>query len=145
MEITRRSVLLDALEREEAVMASCSMNGMKLVPIRGYEEMFRGQREKCRLLREMIQALESEPVRREIANWQRDIMEGKGVDMTVLDQVPPIIAAPMASNSRPAPVPGATEEEKVAAPAAERDRLPDRHVSRVVAGLDDLRVLHGLD
>ena len=90
MEITRRSVLLDALEREEAVMASCSMNGMKLVPIRGYEEMFRGQREKCRLLREMIQALESEPVRREIANWQKDIMEGKGVDMTVLDQVPPV-------------------------------------------------------
>jgi hypothetical protein len=89
MEITRRSVLLDALEREEAVMASCSLNGMKLQPIRGYEEMFKGQREKCRLLREMIQALESEPVRREIANWQKEIMAGKQVDMTVLDKVPP--------------------------------------------------------
>ena len=28
--------------------------------------------------------------------------------------VPPMIAPPMASSSRPAPVPGATEEEKVA-------------------------------
>lgn len=90
MEITRRSVLLDALEREEAIMASCSVNGLKLVPIRGYEETFQGQREKCRLLREMIQALESESVRREIAKWQQDIMAGKGVDMTVLDRVPPI-------------------------------------------------------
>ena len=29
-------------------------------------------------------------------------------------EVPPMIAPPMASSSRPAPVPGATEEEKVA-------------------------------
>ena len=90
MEITRRSVLLDALEREEAIMASCSMNGMKLQPIRGYEAQFNAQLEKCRILRDMIQALESEPVRRELANWQREVMEGKPVDVRILDRVPPV-------------------------------------------------------
>ena len=89
-EITRRSVLLDALAREEAGMAACSRDGKKLEPMTGLEETFKEQAEKCRLLREMIQALESEPVRQSIANWQKDIMAGKGVDVTVLDRVPPI-------------------------------------------------------
>lgn len=89
MEITRRSVLLDALGREEAVMAACSRDGKKLEPMPGLQEMFEAQKERCRLLREMIQALESEPVRRSIASWQKEIMAGKGVDMTTLDRVPP--------------------------------------------------------
>lgn len=92
MEITRRSVLLAALEREEAEMAACSVDGKRLVPMRGLTEMFEEQKEKCRLLREMIQALESEPVRRSIANWQREVMQGRGVDVTVLDRVPPVSA-----------------------------------------------------
>lgn len=89
-EITRRSVLLDALGREEAAMAACSRDGKKLEPMIGLEETFKEQAEKCRLLREMIHALESEPVRRSIANWQQEIMDGKGVDVTILDKVPPI-------------------------------------------------------
>lgn len=89
-EITRRSVLLDALGREESAMAACSQDGKKLIPMRGLEEMFEIQSEKCRILREMIQALESEGVRRELAQWQRDVMAGKGVEMTTLDRVPPI-------------------------------------------------------
>ena len=89
-EITKRSVLLDALGREEATWASCSKNGMKLEPLRGFDEEFDQQREKCRILREMIQALESEPVRKAMANWQKELIEGKGPVMTALDQVPPI-------------------------------------------------------
>ena len=90
MEITRRSVLLDALGREESEMAACSRDGKKLEPMPGLKESFEAQKETCRLLREMIQALESEPVRRSIANWQQDIMAGKGVDITTLDRVPPM-------------------------------------------------------
>jgi len=30
---------------------------------------------KCRILREMLQALESEPVRAAMANWQQMVME----------------------------------------------------------------------
>ena len=89
-EVTRRSVLLEALEEQEARLAKCSVNGMKLIPLPGMQEVFREQFEKCRILRDMIQAMESEPVRTSIANWQKDVMEGKGVDVTVLDRVPPV-------------------------------------------------------
>lgn len=87
-EINERSVLIDALEREEAVMASCSKMGRKLEPIPGFEAEFFRQRKKCNILRNMIQAMQSEPVRATIANWQKDAMEGKKADVTVLDRVP---------------------------------------------------------
>ena len=90
MEITRRSVLLDALAREESVMAACSVDGKRLEPMPGLTEMFNAQGERCRLLREMIQAMETDGVRREMAKWQRDVMEGHGVEITTLDRVPPI-------------------------------------------------------
>ena len=90
MEITRRSVLLDALEREEAELARCSRDGKKLIPMPGLTEMFERQRQKCELLRDMIHALESEPVRRVMADWQKDVMDGKRVEVTLLDRVPPI-------------------------------------------------------
>ena len=44
----------------------------------GMEEIFAERREKCRLLQEMIQALESEPVRRSMAEWQQEIMKQGG-------------------------------------------------------------------
>ena len=90
MEVTRRSVLAEALEIQEAQLSRCSVNGSKLVPLPGMKEIFREQLEKCRVLREMIQALESEPVRNAIAGWQREIMEGRQADVTVLDRVPPV-------------------------------------------------------
>ena len=89
-EITRRSVLLEALDAQEAVLSRCSVNGLKLIPLPGMQEMFREQLEKCRILRELIQGLETEPVRRELAAWQRDVMAGKPVSVTTLDRVPPI-------------------------------------------------------
>lgn len=88
-EVTRRSVLLEALENQEAQLSRCSVNGLKLIPLPGMKEIFREQFEKCRILREMIQALESEPVRDAIAGWQREIMDGKQVDVKILDRMPP--------------------------------------------------------
>lgn len=90
MEITRRSVLLEALENQEAQLSRCSVEGKKLIPLPGMKEIFREQFEKCRILREMIQALESEPVRNAIAGWQKEIMDGKQVEVTTLDKVPPV-------------------------------------------------------
>lgn len=71
-------------------MAACSEGGKKLIPMPGLTEQFEQQRKKCELLREMIHALESEPVRRVMADWQKEVMEGKKIDVTVLDKVPPV-------------------------------------------------------
>ena len=89
MEVTRRSVLLEALENQEAQLSRCSVEGKKLIPLPGMKDIFREQFEKCRILREMVQALESEPVRNAIAGWQREIMDGKQVDVKILDRMPP--------------------------------------------------------
>ena len=89
MEVTRRSVLLEALENQEAQLSRCSVEGKKLIPLPGMKDLFREQFEKCRILREMVQALESEPVRDAIAGWQREIMDGKQVDVKILDRMPP--------------------------------------------------------
>ena len=93
-EITRRSVLIEALEMQEAKLSRVSVNGMKLIPLPGMKDEFRAQMEKTRILREMIQALESEPVRRVMADWQKDVMSGKGVDVRILDRVPEIPRPP---------------------------------------------------
>ena len=90
-EITRRSVLEEALEMQEAMLSRSSVNGLKLIPLPGMQEVFREQLEKCRILREMIQALQSEPVRRSMADWQKEIMEGKRVEISKLDKVPPVV------------------------------------------------------
>jgi len=87
-EITRRSVLIEALENQEAQLSRCSVEGKKLIPLPGMKDIFRAQLEKCRILREMIHALESEPVRRVMADWQKDMMNGQQVDITMLDRVP---------------------------------------------------------
>lgn len=88
MEVTRRSVLAEALRYRETVMKQASVNGMGLRPRKGMVETFERYREECRILRELIQALENEQVRAalaaflerdepEIREWQRDIMDGK--------------------------------------------------------------------
>ena len=89
-EITRRSVLIEALKNQEAQLSRCSVEGKKLIPLPGMKDIFREQYEKCRILREMIHALESEPVRRVMADWQKDMMNGQQVDITMLDRVPPV-------------------------------------------------------
>ena len=75
MEITKKSVLLDALRREENVLADYSINQTKLIPRPKFEQAFRDQQEKCRILRVLIHSLESEEVRKAMADWQQDVQQ----------------------------------------------------------------------
>ena len=92
MKITRRGVLSEALRYRETVMKQASVNGMGLRARAGMQETFDRYQEECRILRELMQALEYEPVRAAIAEflgekteenvenvreWQREIMDGK--------------------------------------------------------------------
>ena len=73
-EITRRSVLLECLSimRQELVMCSKQYNGLE--PAKGMEEAWEQGRVKVRILEELIQAYDSEAVRRSLADWQKELM-----------------------------------------------------------------------
>lgn len=86
-QVTKRQALLEALSIFENQIRGMSKNGRMLEPLKGYEERFRDAQEKAERIREIIHALESEPVRRSMANWQIEIMEGKRPDITLLDRV----------------------------------------------------------
>ena len=87
--VTRRSVLVSALRFRETVVAQSSVNGVGLRARPGMEETFERYQEECRILRELMQVLEYEPVKAAIAEflgtveeeplkeWQRDVMDGK--------------------------------------------------------------------
>lgn len=77
MEITRRNTLLKSLELMEREMRKVSQLGSALMPAKGKEEQFELYYGMCSELRKMIQAHESEPVRRAMADWQREVMDGK--------------------------------------------------------------------
>ncbi len=76
-EITRRSVLLECLELMRHRLRICSKNYDERLPKEGMEEQFDENEKKCRILRELIQAYESEPVRAAIAEWQIRLMNGE--------------------------------------------------------------------
>lgn len=75
IEPTRRGILKEYLEIEEAALRVESKNMSKLEPKEGRERQWDYRRKRCGLLRDMIQALESEPVRKAMSDWQRMIME----------------------------------------------------------------------
>jgi len=70
MEITRKGILLEYLQREKMGLASCSRNARGLEPIRGFEEEFDRSEKRCRIVRELIQALESNEVEDAMMRWQ---------------------------------------------------------------------------
>jgi hypothetical protein len=74
MEVTRRSVLLEALRMNEDWLRMFSKGQQGLEPKKGSEKQFEEQQQKCDVLREMIRALESEPVRKAMADWQAELM-----------------------------------------------------------------------
>lgn len=71
-EITRKSVLLECLEYERGLWKLCSKNYDTLEPMKGMDKEFDEQREKCRILEDLIHAYESEPVKRALATWQQE-------------------------------------------------------------------------
>lgn len=74
-EITTRNVLLECLEYERELWKKVSRRYNTLAPAEGLDEEWEAQRRKCEILQDLIQALESEPVRRSIAGWQRELMQ----------------------------------------------------------------------
>lgn len=76
-EITRRSVLLECLKIMRLNLGICSKNYEGRQPKEGMEEKFDEYEQKCAVLRDLIQAYESEPVRAAIAEWQTRLMNGE--------------------------------------------------------------------
>lgn len=74
-EINRRSVLIECLAIMREELQICSKNWNGLEPKEGMEEAWQQGRQKIEILKEMIKSLSSEPVRRALADWQKDVME----------------------------------------------------------------------
>ena len=74
-EITRKSVLLECLSIMREELRICSKGYNCLEPAKGMEEAWEQGRRKVQILQHMIQAYESEPVRKALADWQKDVME----------------------------------------------------------------------
>ena len=84
-EINRKSVLLECLSimRQELALTSERYDGLS--PKKGMEEAWQQCRQKIDILKDMIHAYESEPVRRAMANWQKEIMERHGEPEAKMD------------------------------------------------------------
>lgn len=72
--ITRKSVLLECLEYERGILKLCSQNHEGRIAAKGEEDLFRDQKQKIRILQEMIHALDNESVRKAMADWQKDVI-----------------------------------------------------------------------
>ena len=75
MEVTKRETLLECLDLMQKFRRCFSEKGSGLTPIPRYKALFDEYDAKCEILRDMLQALESEPVRAAMANWQQMVME----------------------------------------------------------------------
>ena len=74
-EITRKSVLLECLSIMKSELAICSKHYNGLEPANGMEEAWQQGRKKVEILKELIHAYDSEPVRAAIADWQQEVMD----------------------------------------------------------------------
>lgn len=74
-EITKRETLLECLELMKKFRNAFSKDQYGMMAIERYTALYEEYDAKCWILREMIQALESEPVRRAMADWQKMVME----------------------------------------------------------------------
>ena len=69
--------------RQELALTSERYDG--LTPKKGMEDAWAQCRQKIEILKDMIHAYESEPVRRAMANWQKEIMERHGEPEAKMD------------------------------------------------------------
>ena len=86
-EITRKSVLLECLSIMQQELSVCSKHYNGLEPKEGMEEAWDQGRRKVQVLRELIHAYDSEPVREALADWQKDVMKN-GPSALQLDKEP---------------------------------------------------------
>lgn len=83
--ITMRTVLEECLDYEQGLKRLCSKDYDGVKAMDGMEDVFEDQEEKCRILRELMQAIQNAKVREAIGgwrndqlkDWQKEIMEGK--------------------------------------------------------------------
>ena len=94
MEVTRKSVLAEALKYRRTNVILFSERGMGLRARKGMEDQFDRYVEECRILRELIQALDNDKVRAAIAEFLEE-KEKDGPD------VAPAIAEGLAMGLRP--------------------------------------------
>ena len=81
MAVTRRTVLEECLEYERDLWKLCSKDYNMLLPMKGMEDKFDEQKEKCRILMELLQAIKNESVCQALAGWQMDVMENGPTQM----------------------------------------------------------------
>ena len=74
-DITRKSVLLECLSIMRQELAVCSKQYNGLEPKEGMEEAWSQGRRKVDILKELIHAYDSEPVRKALAGWQDEVMK----------------------------------------------------------------------
>lgn len=87
-EITRKSVLLECLSIMKSELAICSKHYNGLEPANGMEEAWQQGRQKVEILKDLIQAYDSEPVRAALADWQKEVMDN-GPSVLKLDREKP--------------------------------------------------------
>ena len=73
-EITRKSVLVKCLGIIRSELEICSERYDGLLPKKGMEQAWNECREEIEILKELIRACDSEPVRAALANWQMEVM-----------------------------------------------------------------------
>ena len=87
-EITRKSVLTECLSIMRQELAICSTNFNGLEPKKGMEEAWSQYRKKVDILKELIHAYDSEPVRKALAGWQIEVMNGPEPQLKLDDEQP---------------------------------------------------------
>lgn len=83
-EINKKSVLIECLEYERGLWKLCSEGYDTLTPMKGMEDKWQEQRQKCEILADMIRAIQCEIVEQALAEWQKETME-KGPSQLKLD------------------------------------------------------------
>ena len=83
MEVTKKQTLLECLEIMRKFRNCFSHKGWGMAPIDRYQALFAEYDKKCKILEDMIHALDSETVRMALANWQKEIMEGFRINMKI--------------------------------------------------------------
>ena len=76
-EISKRETLLECLEHMRVLKRVVSVDRKGIIPLEGYEDLYFERERKCVIIQELIQALESEPVRAALAEWQIRLMRGE--------------------------------------------------------------------
>ena len=71
---TKKSALMECLQYLDGKRASASKGGRGMEAIRGMEDIFNEYDQKCHIIRDLLQAMETQPVREVLAQWAIDRM-----------------------------------------------------------------------